>query len=89
MKIKHLLRIQSEVEKRAIDSDLDSILNLTYYSKSKMQMFNIGDMHLTHFVRVFAKMLESNDRGIKLKEIREIKERLDEIEQEVENEHKH
>ena len=89
MKIRHLLRIQSEVEKRAVDSDLDSILNLTYYSKSKMQMLNIGDMHLTHFVRAFAKMLESNDRGIKLTEIQEIRERLDEIEQEIENEHKH
>ena len=88
MKIKHLLRIQSEVEKRAVDSDLDSILNLTYYSKSKMQMLNIGDMHLTHFVRVFAKMLESNDSPIQ-NEINKMRERLDEIEQEKNNEHKH
>ena len=88
MKIKHLLRIQSEVEKRAVDSDLDSILNLTYYSKSKMQILNIGDMHLTHFVRVFAKMLESNDSQIQ-NEINKMRERLDEIEQEKNNEHKH
>jgi len=88
MKIKHLLRIQSEVEKRAVDSDLDSILNLTYYSKSKMQMLNIGDMHLTHFVRAFAKMLESNDSPIQ-NEINKMRERLDEIEQEKNNEHKH
>ena len=88
MKIKHLLRIQSEVEKRAVDSDLDSILNLTYYSKSKMQMLNIGDMHLTHFVRAFAKMLESNDNPLQNK-IKKMRERLDEIEQEIENEHKH
>jgi len=88
MKIKHLLRIQSEVEKRAVDSDLDSILNLTYYSKSKMQMLNIGDMHLTHFVRVFAKMLESNDSPLQ-NEINKMRERLDEIEQEKNNEHKH
>jgi hypothetical protein len=88
MKIKHLLRIQSEVEKRAVDSDLDSILNLTYYSKSKMQILNIGDMHLTHFVRVFAKMLESNDSPLQ-NEINKMRERLDEIEQEKNNEHKH
>jgi hypothetical protein len=88
MKIRHLLRIQSEVEKRAVDSDLDSILNLTYYSKSKMQMLNIGDMHLTHFVRAFAKMLESNDSPIQ-NEINKMRERLDEIEQEKNNEHKH
>ena len=88
MKIRHLLEIQSEVEKRAVDSDLDSILNLTYYSKSKMQMLNIGDMHLTHFVRAFAKMLESNDSPIQ-NEINKMRERLDEIEQEKNNEHKH
>ena len=89
MKIKHLLRIQSEVEKRAVDSDLDSILNLTYYSKSKMQMLNIGDMHLTHFVRPFVKMLENNNTPIQLNKIKKMRERLDEIEQEIENEHKH
>jgi len=89
MKIKHLLRIQSEVEKRAVDSDLDSILNLTYYSKSKMQMLNIGDMHLTHFVRAFVKMLENNNTPIQLNKIKKMRERLDEIEQEIENEHKH
>ena len=88
MKIRHLLRIQSEVEKRAVDSDLDSILNLTYYSKSKMQMLNIGDMHLTHFVRAFVKMLENNNTPIQ-NEINKMRERLDEIEQEKNNEHKH
>ena len=88
MKIKHLIRIQSEVEKKAIPNDLESVLNLTYYSKSKMQMLNIGDMHLTHFVRVFATMLESNDSPMQ-NEINKIRERLDEIEQEKNNEHKH
>lgn len=88
MKIKHLLRIQSEVEKRAVDSDMDSILNLTYYSKSKMQLLNIGDMHLTHFVRVFAKMLESNDSPLQ-NEIDKMRERLDEIEQENNNDNTH
>ena len=85
MKIKHLIRIQSEVEKKAVPNDLESLLNLTYYSKSKMQIINIGDMHLTHFVRVFAKMLESkdsHDSSIQLFEIKKMKERLDEIEKE-------
>jgi hypothetical protein len=88
MKIKHLLRIQSEVEKRAVDSDMDSILNLTYYSKSKMQLLNIGDMHLTHFVRVFAKMLESNDSPLQ-NEIDKMRQRLDEIEKEKINDNTH
>jgi len=88
MKIKQLLEIQSFLEKRAVPSDLESLLNLTYYSKSKMQIINIGDMHLTHFVRVFAKMLESNDSLLQ-NEINKIRERLDEIEEENINEHKH
>jgi hypothetical protein len=53
-----------------------------------MQILNIGDMHLTHFVRVFAKMLESNDSQLQ-NEINKMRERLDEIEQEKNNEHKH
>jgi len=88
MKIKQLLEIQSFLEKRAVPSDLESLLNLTYYSKSKMQIINIGDMHLTHFVRVFAKMLESNDSPLQ-NEIDKMRERLDEIEKDIENEHNH
>ena len=89
MKIKGLVKIQSLVENRAVDCDMDSILNLTYYSKSKQQIIPIGELHLTHFIRIFAKMLESNDSPIQLNEIKEMRERLDEIEKEIENEHKH
>jgi hypothetical protein len=88
MKIKGLIKIQSLVENRAVPSDLESLLNLTYYSKSKMQIINIGDMHLTHFVRVFAKMLENNDSPLQ-NEINKMRERLDKIEEENINEHKH
>jgi nitrate reductase assembly molybdenum cofactor insertion protein NarJ len=45
-------------------------------------------MHLTHFVRVFAKMLESNDSPLQ-NEIDKMRERLDEIQEENINEHKH
>lgn len=84
MKIKTLLKIQSEVEERATPSDVLSLLNLVYYSKSKMELINIGEMHLTHFVRVFAKMLESNDSPLQ-NQINKIKERLEEIEKEKQN----
>jgi len=84
MKIKTLLKIQSEVEERATPSDVLSLLNLVYYSKSKMELINIGEMHLTHFVRVFAKMLESNDSPLQ-DQIDKIKNRLEEIEKEKQN----
>ena len=32
---------------------LEGIEETTYYSKSKEQHINIGDMHLTHLLRVF------------------------------------
>ena len=88
MKIKQLLEIQSFLEKRAVPEDLGRLLNLTYYSKSKMQLLNIGDMHLTHFVRVFAKMLESNDSPLQ-NEIDKMRQRLDEIEKEKINDNTH
>jgi len=88
MKIKGLVKIQSLVENRAVDCDMDSILNLTYYSKSKQQIIPIGELHLTHFIRIFAKMLESNDSPLQ-NEIDKMRERLDEIEEENVNEHKH
>ena len=54
MKIKQLLQIQKIVEGRAIPYDvLEGIEETTYYSKSKEQHINIGDMHLTHLLRVF------------------------------------
>ena len=84
MKIKTLLKIQSEVEERATPSDVLSLLNLVYYSKSKMELINIGEMHLTHFVRVFAKMLESNNSPLQ-DQIDKIKNRLEEIEKEKQN----
>lgn len=76
MKIRQLLELQKVIEKREISFDLDNLLNLTYYSKSKMELLNIGDMHLTHFVRVFAKMLTSNDSPLQ-NEIDKMRERLD------------
>lgn len=88
MKIKGLVKIQSLVENRAVDCDMDSILNLTYYSKSKQQIIPIGELHLTHFIRIFAKMLESNDSPLQ-NEIDKMRERLDEIEEENVNEYKH
>lgn len=84
MKIRQLLELQKVIEKREISFDLDNLLNLTYYSKSKMELLNIGDMHLTHFVRVFAKMLTSNDSPLQ-NEIDKMRERLDEIEKENKN----
>lgn len=88
MKIKGLVKIQSLVEGTTVPSDIPQILNLLYYSKSKKQLIQLGEMHLTHFIRVFANMLESNDSPLQ-NEIDKMRERLDEIEEESKHEHKH
>ena len=89
MKIKGLVKIQSLVEGTTVPSDIPQILNLLYYSKSKKQLIQLGEMHLTHFIRVFVNMLESNDSPLQT-EIDKMRERLDEIERRANRyEHKH
>tara|TARA_R100000231_G_scaffold139595_1_gene121512 strand:- start:7006 stop:7287 length:282 start_codon:yes stop_codon:yes gene_type:complete len=78
MKIKGLVRIQSEVEGQSIPNDIPQILNLVYYSKSKKQLINIGDLHLTHFLRIFAKMFDN--KNVVEAQVSNIKERILEIE---------
>lgn len=58
MKIKQLLEIQEVVEGRISPCDMIEILDLEYYSESKEETIKIGDMHLTHFLRVFRKFFE-------------------------------
>ena len=59
MKIRTLFKIQSNVEEKAIPSDiLDDLEKVTYYSGTTKTEIPIFDMHLTHLVRAFAKLLQ-------------------------------
>jgi len=57
MKLRDLLKIESVVDKRAVPSDMIE-MDVEYYSESKQQSIDIMDMHLVHFIRVYAKMHE-------------------------------
>lgn len=81
MKIKKLVHFQSVFEERAIPSDIPKLLNLMYYSKSKQKLITFGEMDLTHFIRVFAKLLESNNNDSIQKEIENLKAKLTEVEE--------
>ena len=71
MKIKDILQIQSIIENRATPYDiLES--EYTYYSKSKDEYINLLDLHITHFIRIFLKQVEENNKSID-------KERIDEM----------
>ena len=53
MKIKDILKIQSIIDQRAIPSDVLEFLDQNYYSESKEDHIKYGDIHITHFIRIF------------------------------------
>ena len=53
MKIKDILKIESIIDQRATPSDILEFLDYTYYSESKEEHIKYGNMHITHFIRVF------------------------------------
>ena len=71
MKLKDILQIQSIVEGRATPYDLLES-GYTYYSKSKDEYIDLLDLHITHFIRIFLKQVEENNKIID-------KERIDEM----------
>ena len=71
MKLKDILQIQSIIESRATPYDLLES-GYTYYSKSKDEYIDLLDLHITHFIRIFLKQVEENNKNID-------KERIDEM----------
>ena len=74
MKLDVIFKVQSIIDERAIPSDILELLDTTYYSKSKDRDIRLGDMDITHFVRVYNKSDEDlfhkiNDVKMKLAEI--------------------
>ena len=73
MKIRQLLDIQKIVESRAIPYDiLEGIEKTKYYSKSKGVHMRLGTMDITHFVRVYSNLKDTDNVSIadKLDKIR-------------------
>jgi len=61
MKLKDILKIQSIVEGRATPYDiLES--GFTHYSKSKDEYIDLLDLHITHFIRIFLKQVEEQNK---------------------------
>ena len=53
MKINKLLELQEVIEERKTPYDLHEIYQ--YFSKSEGEWIDVGDMHLSHFLRVVFK----------------------------------
>ena len=55
MKLDVIFKVQSIIDNRATPSDILKILDDEYFSKSKGVHIRLGDMDITHFLRVYNK----------------------------------
>ena len=78
MKLKDILAIQSIVESRATPYDLLES-GYTYYSKSKDEYIDLLDLHITHFIRIFLKQVEENNKNIDKERIEEMQYTLNQM----------
>ena len=78
MKLDVIFKVQSIIDERAIPSDILELLDDTYYSKSKDKEIRLGDMDITHFVRVY------NNKDVDLwSDIHDVKKKLADIENQL------
>ena len=78
MKLDVIFKVQSVLDNRAIPNDILGLLDTTYYSKSKAKEIRLGDMDITHFVRVY------NNKDVDLwHDIHDVKKKLAEIENQL------
>ena len=78
MKLKDILAIQSIVDSRATPCDLLES-GYTYYSKSKDEYIDLLDLHITHFIRIFLKQVEENNKNIDKERIEEMQYTLNQM----------
>ena len=64
MKLDVIFKVQSIIDERAIPVDILELLDTTYYSKSKDRDIRLGDMDITHFVRVYNISYNANNISI-------------------------
>ena len=81
MKLDKIFEVQSVLDERKTPCDIPEILESKYWSKSKKEYIRLGDMDITHFVRVHSKYTLSNVDL--LDEINEIKNKVDKIEEKI------
>ena len=78
MKLDVIFKVQSLIDEIAIPVDILELLDTTYYSKSKAKEIRLGDMDITHFVRVY------NNKDVDLwHDIHDVKKKLADIENQL------
>ena len=64
MKLDVIFKVQSVLDNRATPHDIIGLLDTTYYSKSKAKEIRLGDMDITHFVRVYSNLKDTDNVSI-------------------------
>ena len=64
MKLDVIFKVQSIIDERAIPFDILELLDTTYYSKSKDRDIRLGEMDITHFVRVYSNLKDTDNVSI-------------------------
>ena len=64
MKLDVIFKVQSALDNRATPHDIIGLLDTTYYSKSKDRDIRLGDMDITHFVRVYSNLKDTDNVSI-------------------------
>jgi len=64
MKLDVIFKVQSIIDDRAIPSDILELLDTEYYSKSKGVHMRLGTMDITHFVRVYSNIKDTDNVSI-------------------------
>ena len=64
MKLDVIFKVQSIIDERAIPVDILELLDTTYYSKSKDRDIRLGDMDISHFVRVYSNLKDTDNVSI-------------------------
>ena len=78
MKLDVIFKVQSIIDNRATPSDILKILDDEYFSKSKGVHIRLGDMDITHFLRVYNKSDEDF-----FDKIHDVKKKLADIENQL------
>ena len=85
MKLDVIFKVQSALDNRAIPEDIFEILDEEYFSKSKGVPIRLGDMDITHFVRVYNKIFKAHNNSDEdlFSKINDVKMKLAEIENQL------
>jgi hypothetical protein len=83
MKLDVIFKVQSALDNRATPHDIFGLLDTTYYSKSKDKEIRLGDMDITHFVRVYNNVSSGIDKSEIFDKIHDIKKQLADLENQL------